>query len=65
MLVISNLHGPISHVEKLADLLVLFPVLLLTRLGAVLDGLALAATFDHGMSVTSEAALGHDIDGGC
>jgi hypothetical protein len=59
------LHGPISHVEKLTDVLVLFPILLLTRLGAVLDGLALAATFDHDMSLAGEAAvLGHDSDGG-
>ena len=61
MNVTSNLHSPVSHVEKLADLLVLFPVLLLTRLRAVLDGSALDATFDHGMSLAGEAAaLGHD-----
>jgi hypothetical protein len=64
MLVTSKLHGPVSHVEKLADLLVLFPIFLLTRLGAVLNGLALDATFDHGMSLAGEAAvLGHDSDG--
>jgi hypothetical protein len=56
------LHSPVSHVEKPTDLLVLFPIFLLTRLGAVLDGLALAATFEHDiMSLASEAAaLGHD-----
>jgi hypothetical protein len=65
MLVALNLHGPVSHVEKLADLLVLFPIFLLTRLGAVLNGLALDATFDDGMSLAGKAAvLGHDSDGG-
>jgi hypothetical protein len=57
------LHGSVSHVEKLADFLVRFPIFLLTRLGAVLDGLALAATFEHGLSLAGEAAgSGHDID---
>jgi hypothetical protein len=65
MLVSLHLHGPTPHVEKLTDVLVLFPIFLLTRLGAVLDGLALAAIFDHGMSLAGEAAaLGHDNDGG-
>jgi hypothetical protein len=60
-----HLHGPVSHIEKLADFLVLFfPISLLTRLGAVLNGLALDATFEHGMSLASKAAaLGHDSDG--
>jgi hypothetical protein len=58
-----HLHGPVSHVEKLADLLVLFPISRLTQLGAVLNGLALDATFDHSMSLAGKAAaLGHDSD---
>jgi hypothetical protein len=65
MLMNPHLHGSVSHVEKLTDFLVLFPILLLRRLlGAVLDhGLALAATFKHSMSLAGEAAgLGHDSD---
>jgi hypothetical protein len=57
------LHGPVTSVEKRTDLFVLFPIFLLTRPGAVLDGLALAATFEHGLSLAGEAAgSGHDID---
>jgi hypothetical protein len=65
MFVSPHLHGLVSEVEKLADFLVRFPICLLTRLGAVLDGLALAATVEHGISVAGEAVLGHDSDGGC
>ena len=61
MFVSLHLHGPVSRIEKLADLLVLFPILLLTRLGAVLDGLALDATFEHSTNVTGEAVLGHVV----
>jgi hypothetical protein len=59
----SHLRGPVTHVEKLTAFLVLFPIFLLTRLGAVLDGSALAATFENGMSLPGKAALGHDSDG--
>jgi hypothetical protein len=63
MIATLHLHSPVSHVEKQTDLLVLFPIFLLTRLGAVLDGLALAATFERGMSLAGEAAaLGHNSD---
>jgi hypothetical protein len=53
-----------SHVEKLADILVLLlPICLLTSPGAIQSGLTTTAVLDRGIrrcySATDDAALGH------
>jgi hypothetical protein len=64
-----DLHVAMSHVEKLADLLVLLlPIDLLTSLGTVQGRLAPSTVAEHDIrrcySATDDADLGHDADVG-
>jgi hypothetical protein len=62
---IPHLHGSVARVERLADFLVLFPVVPLTDLGAVQDGMAVAAVRERDIlsrcyDFTDTTSLGHD-----
>ncbi len=62
---IMHLHGSMSHVEKLADfLVVLLPIVPLTSLGTIQGGLAASAVLEFEIwrrfDSADDAALRHD-----